>query len=119
MHGVAFLFQFFYGAATGLLEDAIDDRLPDLGGQFSDRPEIFPPGRDRAGAVVHKMLNAAFDRHRGEIADWVPLGPNAIQVPSTLQYRHLRHNRSKTFEVYLDAITHIRAEHALLGAHLR
>src|SRR5262249_41001523 len=58
-HAVAFLFQFFYGAATGLLEDSIDDRLPDLRGKLGDRAEIFPPGRDRAGEVIHEMLNAA------------------------------------------------------------
>jgi hypothetical protein len=58
-HRVAFLFQFFYGAATGLLEDAIDDCLLDLGGKFGDRPEVFPLGRDRAGEVIREMLNAA------------------------------------------------------------
>src|ERR1700730_17010484 len=46
---------------TGLLEDAIDDCLLDLGGKFGDRPEVFPPGRDRAGEVIHEMLNAALN----------------------------------------------------------
>src|ERR1700757_631281 len=53
------VWQFFYRATARLIQDAVDDCLLDLVGKFGDRPEIFPPGRDRAGEVIHEMLNAA------------------------------------------------------------
>src|SRR5882672_6424779 len=58
-HGVAFAFELFNRAVAGLLLYAFDNRFLDLGAEFSDFPEVFPPGGEWARELVHEMLNAS------------------------------------------------------------
>jgi hypothetical protein len=44
-HGVALALQFLNGTVPSLFLHSRDNRLLHLGAEFSDGPEIFPPGR--------------------------------------------------------------------------
>jgi hypothetical protein len=58
-NSVSFLSKLADGAAPGLLQYAINDRLFDLRGELGKSSKVFPPSRVRSGKLIQKMLNAA------------------------------------------------------------
>src|SRR5882724_6044802 len=66
-HGVAFTVEFFDGAVGCLFLHAVDDRLLNLGTEFGDCTEVFPPRGYWPGEVLHEVVNSA--RTAGEVEE--------------------------------------------------
>src|SRR5882724_10082406 len=58
-HGVALTVEFVDRAIACLFLHAVNDRLLNLGTEFGDRLEVFPPRGYRPGEVIHEMVNSA------------------------------------------------------------
>ena len=58
-HGIALALEFFNRTVAGLFQNPFEKRLLNLGAEFRDFPEIFPPCRQRARELRQEMLHPA------------------------------------------------------------
>src|ERR1700751_5944584 len=56
-HGIALAFEFFNRTVTGFFQNPFEQRLLNLGAEFGDFPELFPPCRQRARELRQEMLH--------------------------------------------------------------